>query len=232
MKKGLIMQKDEALLAARNEFIEQNLGLVHLCANRFRGKKIEYDDLYAAGCVGLIKAADGFDFSRGLQFSTYAVPVILGEIKKLYREGGAIRVGRRIKELSLKVSKLREEALRYQGKEPSVSSLAAQLGVSCEDIAQAMLAAMPVASLTIGESEEEGEQRDVPISSFEESLPEKISLEQAVSALDEKDRRLIILRYREEKTQAQTAKILGTSQVQISRREKKILLHLRQQLED
>ena len=216
----------------RNRFVEQNLGLVHLCANRFRGKGIEYDDLYAAGCVGLIKAADGFDQSRGLQFSTYAVPVILGEIKRLFREGGAIRVGRRIRELSIKIARVREIYLSEYGVEPTVSVLAGKLEVTEEEITQALLASMPVASLTVCEDESDaGEQWDIPADSFEESLPERISLQQALDRLKEEDRMLILLRYKEEKTQAQTAKLLGTSQVQISRREKKILLHLRQQLE-
>lgn len=226
------MPKSEEQIAERNLFVEQNLGLVRLCANRFRGKGIDYDDLYAAGCVGLIKAADGFDVSRGLQFSTYAVPVILGEIKKLYREGGAIRVGRRLKELSIKIGRLREHHIQKYGEEPAVSVIAKELGVSFEDATQAMLAAMPVVSLTIKEDGNEAdEQWDIPADSFEETLPEKISLQQTIDKLDEKDRCLLFLRYHEEKTQAQTAKILGTSQVQISRREKKILLHLRQQLE-
>ncbi len=226
------MWQNEEQITGRNLFIEQNLGLVRLCANRFRGKGMEYDDLYAAGCVGLIKAADGFDASRGLQFSTYAVPVILGEIKRLFREGGAIRVGRRLKELSLKIGRLRESYLQKYGEEPSVSMIADKLAVSNEDVTQAILAAQPVSSLTVREDEDDaGEQWDIPADSFEESLPERISLEQAISELDERDQRLIFLRYHQEKTQAQTAEILGTSQVQISRREKKILLHLRQQLE-
>ncbi len=224
------MPISEEKIVKRNLFVEQNLGLVYLCANRFRGKGVDYDDLYAAGCVGLIKAADGFDSSRGLQFSTYAVPVILGEIKRLFREGGAIRVGRRLKELSLKIGRLREQYLQRYGLEPSVSQLAQDLNTSPEDIAQAMLSAMPVSSLTVQE-DESAEQLDIPADSFEESLPERISLQQAIGRLEERDRNLIYLRYHEEKTQAQTAAILGTSQVQISRREKKILLHLRQQLE-
>ena len=94
--------------AERSEFIESNLGLVHACAGRFKGRGIEYEELYASGCVGLIKAYDGFDESRGLCFSTYAVPVILGEIKKLFRDGGSVKVSRSIKELSLKVTAARE----------------------------------------------------------------------------------------------------------------------------
>ena len=225
------MGKREQLIK-RNLFVEQNLGLVRICANRFYGKGIEYDDLYAAGCVGLIKAADGFEPSRGFQFSTYAIPVILGEIRKLFREGGAIRVGRRIKELSYRISKFRDEYFQEFGEEPTVSKIAHHLCVSDEEVTQAILAAMPVSSLTFGEEADgESEQLDIPTESFEESLPEKITLDQAIERLKEEDRRLIFLRYREEKTQVETARILGTSQVQISRREKKILLQLRQQLE-
>ena len=216
----------------RNCFVEKNLGLVRLCANRFRGKGVEYDDLYAAGCVGLLKAADGFDPGRGLQFSTYAVPVILGEIRRLFRESGSIRIGRKIRDLSLKIARIREMYFAQHGEEPTVSMLADMLAVTDEEITQAILAAMPVTSLTVREDDGNAlEQLDIPTESFEESLPERISLQQALEGLKEEDQMLIRLRYREDKTQAQTAKLLGTSQVQISRREKKILLHLRQQLE-
>ena len=216
----------------RNCFVEKNLGLVRLCANRFRGKGLEYDDLYAAGCVGLIKAADGFDPGRGLQFSTYAVPVILGEIRRLFRESGSIRIGRKIRDLSLKIARIREMYFAQHGEEPTVSMLADMLAVTDEEITQAILAAMPVTSLTVREDDGNAlEQLDIPTESFEESLPERISLQQALEGLKEEDQLLIRLRYREDKTQAQTAELLGTSQVQISRREKKILLHLRQQLE-
>ena len=216
----------------RNCFVEKNLGLVRLCANRFRGKGLEYEDLYAAGCVGLIKAADGFDPGRGLQFSTYAVPVILGEIRRLFRESGSIRIGRKIRDLSLKIARIREMYFAQHGEEPTVSMLADMLVVTDEEITQAILAAMPVTSLTVREDDGNAlEQLDIPTESFEESLPERISLQQALEGLKEEDQLLIRLRYREDKTQAQTAELLGTSQVQISRREKKILLHLRQQLE-
>ena len=216
----------------RNCFVEKNLGLVRLCANRFRGKGLEYEDLYAAGCVGLIKAADGFDPGRGLQFSTYAVPVILGEIRRLFRENGSIRIGRKIRDLSLKIARIREMYFAQHGEEPTVSMLADMLAVTDEEITQAILAAMPVTSLTVREDDGNAlEQLDIPTESFEESLPERISLQQALEGLKEEDQLLIRLRYREDKTQAQTAELLGTSQVQISRREKKILLHLRQQLE-
>ena len=111
-------------LGPREEFIQNNLGLVHACAGRFRGRGIEYDDLYSAGCMGLVKAYDGFDEGRGVQFSTYAVPVILGEIKKLFRDGGTVKVSRSLKELGLKVNTLRETIIKNTGAEPTVGQLA------------------------------------------------------------------------------------------------------------
>ena len=105
-------------LGPREEFIENNLGLVHACAGRFRGRGVEYDDLYSAGCMGLIKAYDGFDQERGVQFSTYAVPVILGEIKKLFRDGGTVKVSRSLKELGLRVSAARERMIKRTAASP------------------------------------------------------------------------------------------------------------------
>ena len=116
----------------RSTFIEQNLGLVHSCAGRFRGRGIEYDDLYSAGCMGLVKAYDGFDESRGVCFSTYAVPVILGEIKKLFRDGGTVKVSRSLKELSLRINAAREHHSKLCGAEPTLSQLAEELGESVE----------------------------------------------------------------------------------------------------
>ena len=119
---------------SRDEFIENNLGLVHACANRFRGRGIEYDDLYSAGCMGLVKAYDAFDEERGVQFSTYAVPVILGEIKKLFRDGGSVKVSRSLKELSLKINAARDTLQKKTGAQPTVGELAAYLQVSPEPV--------------------------------------------------------------------------------------------------
>ena len=127
----------------RSTFIEQNLGLVHSCAGRFRGRGIEYDDLYSAGCMGLVKAYDGFDESRGVCFSTYAVPVILGEIKKLFRDGGTVKVSRSLKELSLRINAAREHHSKLCGAEPTLSQLAEELGESVENITLAIQAAQP-----------------------------------------------------------------------------------------
>ena len=213
----------------REAFITQNLGLVHACAGRFRGRGIEYDDLYGAGCMGLVKACDNFDPERGVCFSTYAVPVILGENKKLLPEGGTVKVSRSLKELGMRVQAAREHTMKLCGTEPTLSQLAEQLGESVENVAMAIQAAQPAMSLT-PENEEEDRQMDIPVESPEEALAERISLEEVLRALPEQDRQLIQLRFYGNRTQSETAKVLHTTQVQISRRERKILVLLRRRL--
>ncbi len=217
-------------LGPREEFIENNLGLAHSCAGRFRGRGIEYDDLYAAGCMGLIKAYDGFDEERGVCFSTYAVPVILGEIKKLFRDGGTVKVSRSVKELGLKVNALRERTIKQTGAEPTVAQLAQWLEVRPEQVAMAIRANQPALSLTPAGDDEGAGEWDIPVESPEEEVADRVGLEEVLSCLAEKDRKLIQLRFYAGKTQSETAKALGTTQVQISRRERKILKELRAQL--
>lgn len=214
----------------RSAFIEKNLGLVHSCAGRFRGRGIEYDDLYGAGCMGLIKAYDGFDESRGVCFSTYAVPVILGEIKKLFRDGGTVKVSRSIKELGLRINAARERHLKSHGAEPTVSQLAEELGETPEAVALAIRAAMPTMSLTPEGDEESDRQMDIPVESPEEELADRIGLSEVLESLPEQDRKLIQLRFYGNRTQSDTAKLLNTTQVQISRRERKILQVMRMRL--
>lgn len=213
----------------RSAFIEQNLGLVHACAGRFRGRGIEYDDLYGAGCMGQVKATDGFDEGRGVCFSTYAVPVILGEIKKLFREGGTVKVSRSLKELGLRVNAAREHHRKLCGTEPTLSQLAEELGESVENITLAIQAAQPALSLT-PEGENNDRQIDIPVESPEEELADKIGLAEVLESLPEEDRLLIRLRFYANRTQSETAKVLHTTQVQISRRERKILVLLRRRL--
>ena len=208
----------------RSRMIEENIGLVHACAHRFKGKGIEYDDLFQAGCMGLVKATDAFDTERGVRFSTYAVPVILGEMRRLFRDGGTVKVSRSLKELSMKVARQREQLSKRLGREPTVSELAAELAVSEESIIEALGAGTPPVSLT---SEEDSAQIDLPVDSPEELLSDLISLKQMLRQLEERDRRLIELRYCGNKTQVPPAQELGMSQVQVSRRENKILLLLR-----
>lgn len=213
----------------REELICDNLGLVHACANRFRNKGIEYDDLFSAGCLGLVKAADGFDESRGFAFSTYAVPAILGEMKRLFRDGGAVKVSRALKERAREVAKLREEMTAALSREPTLRELAAKMQVSEYEMAQLVNLSMPVASLT-ELHEENDRQIDIPVESEEEEIQNKLALSEVLKILPENDRRLIELRYYEGLTQTKTAEILGLSQVQVSRRERTILLELRRKL--
>ena len=216
------MPPTPVVLGPRAEFIEKNLGLVHSCAGRFKGRGIEYDDLFSAGCMGLVKAYDGFDGSRGLCFSTYAVPVILGEIKKLFRDGGTVKVSRSLKELSLKISAVRERCVKETGQEPTVSQLAERLDVTPEQVADAMSAAMPALSLT-PVSDEDG---------CEETVSDLLSLKSVLGTLTKEERTLIYLRFFKNKTQSETARVLHTTQVQISRKERKILAAMREQLTD
>ena len=213
----------------RDILITENMGLVHACAHRFAGKGIEYEDLFQAGCMGLVKAFDAFDTERGVKFSTYAVPVILGEIKRLFRDGGTVKVSRSLKELSIRVTKEREIFLLKTGREPTVSELAEKLLIEEEEVTEALCAAAPVVSLT-GNEDEGGGQTDIPVESPENEITERLSVIKAVSDLEERDRLIIRHRYYENKTQTETAKILGMTQVQVSRREKKILEVLRKEL--
>lgn len=206
------------------DFAERNVGLVRALVPRFLGRGIEYDDLFQAGCEGLIKAAEHFDPDRGYKFSTYAVPVILGEMRRLFREGGTVKVSRGLKELSVKAVHLSEQIETETGKAPSVSILAEKLGVPEEKCAEALNAAAQPVSLT---GDDENNETDIPVDAPEEKITDHLALQQILKALPEEDQRLIYYRYFKNQTQTETAKRLGTTQVQISRREKKLLLRLR-----
>ncbi len=208
---------------------EENLGLVHLCANRFRGRGVEYDDLYSAGCIGLMKAVNAFDTKRGVRFSTYAVPVILGEIKRLFRDGGTVKVSRSMKELSMRVVRLRDELRMQSGKEPTVQQLSREMGVEEAEIVQALCVSVPPVSLTDPGESGEG-QLDIPVPPPDTEIGDVLALRQIMQTLSERDRMLLTMRYYQNKTQSQTAQALGMTQVQVSRREKKLLLTMREEL--
>ena len=161
----------------RDKLVTENLGLVHLCANRFRGRGVEYEELYSSGCVGLVKAAGAFDEERGVKFSTYAVPVILGEIKRVFRDGGTVKVSRSLKELSMKVTREKADFILKNGREPTVCELADIMGESAENIAEALSAALPCISLTGGD-DEDGRQQDIPSPFREADIYEGILTEQ------------------------------------------------------
>lgn len=212
----------------RDELILNNLGLVGSCASRFMSKGIDYEDLYSSGCVGLIKAADGFDESLGFAFSTYAVPSILGEIRRLFRDGGAVKISRSLKEKARELQVVKESLEKQLGVEPTISEIAKKMGLSVSETAQLICIAQPVVSLTSDDDSEK--QIDIPAEDEYSPIDDRLSLEQVINCLPENDRKLIRLRYFDGLTQSKTASILGVSQVQVSRREKIILSDMRKRL--
>ncbi len=215
--------------AERERIITENMGLVHSCAGKFKGKGVEYEDLFQAGCVGLVKAADGFEAERGFAFSTYAVPVILGEIRRVFRDGGSVKVGRMLKEKSRAAMLEKERLTRLNDREPTVSELADSLGLDVQETAYILNAAMPAFSLT-ADDDSRTSQFDIPVESHDSEISDSIALRQAMATLPERDRKIIELRYFKGLTQSKTAEQLDMSQVQVSRREKVILLELRKNL--
>ena len=217
-------------MSDKNTVAEKNFGLVHACCKRFSGKGIEYDKLFSAGCLGLAKAINNFDESLNFQFSTYAFPVIMGEIKRLFRDGGTVKVSRSLKELAMTISKINNENKLKNGTELTVSQLAERLDVSQEKIVDALNSIRSPLSLTAEYDEEGNPQLDVPVDDIQYEISERLSLEQAVNVLEENDRKIIQLRYYQNKTQTQTAKMLNMTQVQVSRRERKILGIIREKM--
>ena len=213
----------------RDEFIENNLGLVHSICKRFNGKGIEYDDLFQAGCMGLVKATDAFDDSRGLCFSTYAVPVIMGEVRRLFRDGGAVKVSRSVKELGMKINRERSRLEQTLDREPSVAELAERLGVSKEEVTEAVCACQPTVSLTF-ESDDGICETSLPVDGPEEEISERLLISDVFEKLNETEQRIIHCRYYRYLTQSKTAEVLNMTQVQVSRAEKKILDKLRKLL--
>lgn len=210
---------------SRNQMLEDNIGLVHSIAKRFVGRGVDYEDLFQTGCIGLIKAVDHFDESKGFRFSTYAVPVIMGEIKRIFRDGGAIKVSRALKEKSMKAQLLRERFSKKELREPTVSELADMLGCDVDETVEILNVINPMLSLN-SFGEDASENLDVPFDNREEIF-DKISLSQVMEKLPAEERFIIDSRYFQGKTQSETAQKLGVSQVQISRKEKEILKKLR-----
>ncbi|MBQ8648600.1 MAG: sigma-70 family RNA polymerase sigma factor [Clostridia bacterium] len=211
---------------SRQKFIEENLGLVHSLCKRFIGRGIEYDDLYQAGCMGLVKAVDAFDKERGFCFSTYAVPVVLGEIRRLFRDGGAVKVSRSVKELSLKITREKSVLEQKLCREPTVTEIAKAVGATPEDVTEAVCASQPVMSLTY-EDEDGVNEADIPTVSTEDEISDRLVIDSALETLDDIEQKIIKYRYFGSLTQSKTAELLSMTQVQVSRMEKKILKKLR-----
>lgn len=213
---------------ALSEAVKQNMGLVKAMALRFRERGTEVEDLIQIGSIGLIKAIRGFDTEYGTRFSTYAVPLIIGEIKKYLRDDGIIKISREVKRKSALVCRERQRLIMETGFEPRVTELAKASGMSDEEVVSALDAAAPVSSL----SEQIGDrclEEIIPTDNISEYC-EKLSLRQALSTLPRDERELMTLRYYKNLSQAKTAAILGMTQVKVSRKEKKIIEKLRKEL--
>ena len=231
----LIRRSQDGDKAARDILIEENMGLIHHVVKRFLGRGVEAEDLFQIGAVGLVKAVDRFDLSFGVRFSTYAVPMIAGEIKRFLRDDSMIKVSRSLKELAVKAARLREQLLMERGEEPGVDELAERLRVEPEELVQAMDSCTEVESLQKVISQGDGEgvslmERVEQGKDEQEALLRRILLEELLSSLDPKERRLIVLRFFHDRTQTQVARELGMSQVQVSRLEKKILSALKEKM--
>ena len=212
--------------------MEENAGLIWSVVRRYYGRGTDPEDLYQLGCLGFLKAVRGFDPAFGCQFSTYAVPKIAGEIRRYLRDDGAVKVSRGVKERAGTIRQARDRLSHTLGREPTLSELSAETGLEPEDIAAAEEANLPVASLQM-EAGEDGFTLESMLGTdgMEEGVVERLALRGAIDALPERERQVIFLRYYKNLTQDKTAKVLGVSQVQISRIERKAMEHLRKELE-
>ena len=231
------MSRQEELIArakagdreASEALVQENAGLIWSVARRFVGRGTETEDLYQLGCLGFLKAVEGFDLEFGTQFSTYAVPKIAGEIRRFLRDDGAIKVSRGIKEQAAAIKAARAKLTSELGREPTVQEISNQTGYTPEEIAMAETATAATESIQ-RETGEEGFTLENVLTDTEseERMVEKIALRQAVEALPERERQVIQLRYYHGLTQQRAAKVLSVSQVQVSRIEKKALEMLRE----
>ena len=219
---------------AMNKIVVNNSGLIWSIVNRFLGRGYSKEELYQIGCIGLIKAVQRFDTSFEVKISTFAVPYIMGEIKRFLRDDGPIKISRSIKELGAKIREVQREYLIKNGKDIKISEIAQILNVSTEDIAVAIDATKPIDS--IDEYAYEGEEKESKISKISNNkddvgdLINKITIKKLIKELDSREQQIIVLRYFKEKTQTEVAKTLGISQVQVSRIEKKVLLEMRKKI--
>ena len=225
----LIARSQQGDQQAKEELVEANTGLIWSVAKRFMGRGTETEDLYQLGCLGFLKAVEGFDLAYGTQFSTYAVPKIAGEIRRFLRDDGAVKVSRGIKERAAAIKTTRNQLVHALGREPTILEISRQTGFSPEEIAMAETATAAIESIQ-QETGEEGFSLESVLSDTqtEEQLVERLSMKQAIGALPEREALVIQLRYYHGLTQDRVARVLSVSQVQVSRIEKKALSQLRE----
>lgn len=232
-QKALLRRAAEGDAGAVDELVEKNLGLVHSVVKKFSNSPYEAEDLFQIGCMGLLKAIHKFDLSYDVRFSTYAVPMIMGEIKRFLRDDGPVKVSRSLKELAIKARSVSELLQKQTGTAPGVEELASMLGRSPEEVVLALDAAVPPESLYGGSEEEGGASaidRIAQKGGGETEIVDKIALRELIGKLKARERQIILFRYFQNKTQSEVAKILGISQVQVSRLEKKILEQMRAEM--
>ena len=228
----LIVRSQKGDRDAGEQLVVENSGLIWSIARRYFGRGVDPDDLYQLGCVGFLKAVAGFDTEYGTQFSTYAVPKIAGEIRRFLRDDGAVKVSRSIKERAATIKMTRQRLMGALGREPTISELAEETGLTVEEIATAETATSAAESIQ-REAGEDGFTLEAVLTdgNLEEQLIERIALREAISRLQERERLVIELRFFRGLTQEKAAKILGVSQVQVSRIEKRALLALRDHIQ-
>lgn len=229
---ALIQKSHEGDKAAREQLVEENVGLIWCVVKRFYGRGLENEDLFQIGSIGLLKAIDKFDLSYDVKFSTYAVPMISGEIKRFLRDDGMIKVSRTLKELSYKIFQTREKLLDLLGREPTIEELAEKMQIEKEEIVEALEAGSEVESIYKPIHQKEGNEIRLmdkleEKEHREEKILDHMLLQQLLGTLEKEERTLIYMRYFQDKTQSQVGKELGISQVQVSRMEKKIMENLR-----
>ena len=238
----LIRKSQDGDKKAREVLIEENIGLIHHVVKRFLGRGVEAEDLFQIGAVGLVKAVDRFDLSFGVRFSTYAVPMIAGEIKRFLRDDGIVKVSRTLKENCWKIRRETEQFRQRKGRDPNMEELSELTGLGREEIVMSLEARVEVDSLYRPIHQSDGsetclldrvESQGNPGAGEDpekEELLNRVVLEQLLAELEDSERRLILMRYMQDKTQMEVAGVLGVSQVQVSRMEKKILARMREKL--
>ena len=224
----LIQRSQQGDRDASERLVTENTGLIWSITRRYFGRGVEPDDLFQLGCVGFLKAVEGFDTAYGTQFSTYAVPKIAGEIRRFLRDDGAVKVSRSVKERAVAIKKARERLTGDFGRDPTVSELSEALGLSPEEIAAAETATSATESIQRQTGEEGFSLEDVLCTDgMEEKLLERMALQEALARLNDKERLVIQLRYYHSLTQQRVAGLIGVSPVHVSRIEKKALERLR-----
>jgi len=231
----LIKRSKEGDKEARDQIVAENIGLVWSIVRRFAGRGHEMEDLFQIGSIGLIKAIDKFDISYDVKFSTYAVPMITGEIKRFLRDDGMLKVSRSLKEIAAKIKGVREKYSNMYGRDPTVEELEAELGVEKEDILMALETGSEVESLYKTIHQGDGSpiyliDKLTETKDESENIVDRLALREIIASLDEKEQEIIKLRYFKDRTQTDIAKELGISQVQVSRMEKRILKIMRERL--